>query len=141
MDNIDIVAEWFEIADMDLSSAIFLQNMRPVPVEIICYHCQQSAEKYLKGFLAYKNEEIKKIHDLVLLNKLCQRYDAEFKSLENICIALTDYGVNVRYPFPMNLNETDVVTALNDCNKIKEFVLSRVKRNNSAKKDSDIKSR
>ncbi|MCD4692773.1 MAG: HEPN domain-containing protein [Calditrichales bacterium] len=46
MDNKDIANEWFEIANMDLSSASFLKNMQPVPIEIICYHCQQSAEKY-----------------------------------------------------------------------------------------------
>jgi HEPN domain-containing protein len=25
--------------------------MHPTPVEVICYHCQQSAEKYLKGYI------------------------------------------------------------------------------------------
>jgi HEPN domain-containing protein len=73
MDNKDIAKEWFKIAKTDLSSAQFLQSMSPVPIEIICYHCQQSAEKYLKGFLALKGEEIKKTHDLVQLNKICQR--------------------------------------------------------------------
>jgi len=38
MDNLKIVQEWFDIAEMDLSSAKYLQNMRPTPIEIICYH-------------------------------------------------------------------------------------------------------
>ncbi len=75
MDNKDIAKEWFKVAEADLSSAEFLQSMRPVPIEIICYHCQQSVEKYLKGFLALKGEEIKRIHDLVRLNKMCQKYE------------------------------------------------------------------
>jgi len=40
---------------MDLGTAEYLQNMSPLPLEIICYHCQQSAEKYLKGYLAQPN--------------------------------------------------------------------------------------
>ncbi len=62
MDKKEAAKEWFKIAESDLSSAVFLQKMRPTPVEIICYHCQQSAEKYLKGFLSLK-EEIQKTHD------------------------------------------------------------------------------
>lgn len=52
MKNKETAKEWFEIAERDLASAEFLQEMRPIPVEIICYHCQQSAEKYLKGSCA-----------------------------------------------------------------------------------------
>ncbi len=52
MDNLSIAQEWFVIANTDLASATFLQNMHPIPIEIICYHCQQATEKYLKGFLA-----------------------------------------------------------------------------------------
>lgn len=40
MDNKDIAKEWFDIAQADLSSAEFLMNMHPIPLEIICYHCQ-----------------------------------------------------------------------------------------------------
>jgi len=38
---------------MDLNTAEYLKNMKPLPIEIICYHCQQSAEKYLKGYLVF----------------------------------------------------------------------------------------
>jgi len=48
MDNRQFAKEWFDIAETDLSSAHHLITMRPRPIEIICYHCQQSAEKYLK---------------------------------------------------------------------------------------------
>ena len=63
--ELEYVAEWFEFADMDLASAEYLCGMRPQPLEIICYHCQQSAEKYLKGYLIYKGVmEPPKIHNL-----------------------------------------------------------------------------
>lgn len=54
MDNKTGAQEWFDLAVMDMRSAEYLTNMKPVPIEIICYHCQQSAEKYLKGYLVKK---------------------------------------------------------------------------------------
>ena len=45
-------SEWLDLAEMDLGAAEYLLGMRPVPVEIICYHCEQAAEKMLKGTLA-----------------------------------------------------------------------------------------
>lgn len=125
MDNKDIAQEWFRVAESDLSSARFLQSMQPLPVEIICYHCQQSAEKFLKGFLALMGEEIKKTHDLVQLSRICQRHDSNFKAIEEDCLFLTDYGVNIRYPFPMDINETDMEAAFRRAEKIREYVLAR----------------
>ena len=125
MDNKDIAKEWFKIAEADLSSAEFLQNMQSVPTEIICYHCQQSAEKYLKGFLALNSEKIKRTHDLVILNKECRKYDEDFEAIEEDCLMLTDYGVNIRYPFPMDINESDIKVALQSAHKIKDHVLAK----------------
>lgn len=125
MEAKDIAQEWFNIAETDLSSAKFLQTMQPQPIEIICYHCQQSAEKYLKGFLALMGEEVKKTHDLVQLNKMCQKYDNDFKTIEEDCLLLTDYGVNIRYPFPMDIDESDIETALKRSQRIKDYVLAK----------------
>lgn len=45
--NILRAQEWRRLAEMDLSSAEYLLDMHPAPIEIICYLSQQSAEKYL----------------------------------------------------------------------------------------------
>ncbi len=58
MSNKDIALEWFKIAESDLASANFLRKMHPPPLENICYHCQQAAEKFLKGYLAFRGEPI-----------------------------------------------------------------------------------
>lgn len=129
MDNKDVAKEWFRVAEIDLGSAGFLQGMRPIPLEIICYHCQQSAEKYLKGFLALEGEAIEKIHDLVRLNKMCRKYAKDFETVEEDCLMLTDYAVNVRYPFPMDVNEADMHLALKNARKIRDFVSEKVEMN------------
>jgi HEPN domain-containing protein len=52
---------------MDLESAKHLLGMKPIPYEVICYHCQQSAEKSLKALMVKNQLEVRKIHDLVIL--------------------------------------------------------------------------
>lgn len=64
MDRLAEAREWQRLASMDLNAAEHLLNMRPTPYEIICFHCQQSAEKYLKGYLVIHDITPPKIHDL-----------------------------------------------------------------------------
>ena len=41
--------EWYNMAAMDLGVAGHLDaTYHPKPLEIICYHCQQAAEKAIK---------------------------------------------------------------------------------------------
>lgn len=112
MNNRKMAQEWFRYAAKDLQSAIYLQGMNPLPIEIICYHCQQSAEKYLKGYIALNGGEILRVHDLVVLNKICLSYGHNFIDILDECLNLTDYGVQARYPFNLDLNESDMVLAL-----------------------------
>ena len=90
------VSEWTGMAEMDLTAAEYLLGMRPVPVEIICYHCEQAAEKLLKGALVSFNIEPPKTHDLIRLCKLCCEADSRFEQLADACVELTPYGVQVR---------------------------------------------
>ena len=51
--NNENVKEWLQLADDDLYSAQILNETIRRPYEIICYHCAQSVEKYLKGYLTF----------------------------------------------------------------------------------------
>ena len=71
--------------------------------------------------------QIKKLPDFIKKRKeIANIYNKEFKSIEEECLQLTDYAVNVRYPYPMDLNEADMKLAIKDAEKIKEFILSKV---------------
>ncbi|SDI59612.1 HEPN domain-containing protein [Natribacillus halophilus] len=123
MNHKSVAEEWFSYARSDLEVAKFLKNMRPIPLEIICYHCQQSAEKHLKGYIAYNGGEIHRTHDLNILNKICTRYHQRFKELTDECIHLTDYGIQTRYPFELQINEEDMNSALKSATTIQKFVM------------------
>ena len=75
MSGTSLSSEWLDMAEMDLNAAEYLLGMRPVPVEIICYHCEQAAEKLLKGALIHAGIEPPKTHDLIQLCKLCSEMD------------------------------------------------------------------
>jgi HEPN domain-containing protein len=67
MDKSVIINEWLDYATKDINSAKYLLGMRPIPLEIICYHCEQAAEKILKCYLIHRDEEPPRTHDLKLL--------------------------------------------------------------------------
>ena len=60
MNNDDLVRAWFAKASSDLRSAeiIIASDAKDLPSDAVCFHCQQAAEKYLKGFLTSREEGI-----------------------------------------------------------------------------------
>lgn len=123
MDKKKEVDEWLKIAGEDYNAAVFLKNMKPVPFEIICFHCQQSAEKYLKAFLVQQGILIIKTHNLDLIIKGCMGIDKRFVDIKMNCIRLSDYAVEVRYPYRSELNDKIMDIAIKDAGTIKNFVL------------------
>jgi HEPN domain-containing protein len=89
--DIKDVAEWFMIADEDLDSAKILNEAVRKHKEIICYHCAQSIEKYLKGYLTYNDIIPQKIHNIILLNETCIELDHAFEKIRNECGLLNKF--------------------------------------------------
>ena len=72
MGSNEILQQWLHKGNDDLRSAEYLSTMHhPTPDEVICNLCQQSAEKYLKGFLFFHDVEPPKTHDLKELLEMC----------------------------------------------------------------------
>ena len=109
MDNRTRAREWQRLAEMDLSSAEYLLNMRP--------------EKYLKGYLVLYGINPPKIHDLNELRKLCSDLSDTFKKIADQCSDLIAYGVQPRYPMEPILEERDMRQALSGAKAVRDFVL------------------
>jgi len=117
--NSENVREWLQLADDDLYSAKILNEQVRRPFEIICYHCAQSIEKYLKSFLTFKNIIPKKTHDLVFLNSLCVENDNEFQNIKTVCDFLNRFANDIRYPHQYEISEDDVNFAISSAEKVK----------------------
>jgi HEPN domain-containing protein len=127
MSDIKLVKDWFQHSYNDLISAKHLfDNVYPKQIDISCYLCQQCAETALKGFLAYKDCDPPKIHDLTILCKYCIKYDTAFEIIHPLCADLTDYGVITRYPNELETDEAAAKTALEKAKAVYAFCLEKI---------------
>ena len=62
------------------------------------YHCQQAAEKALKGFLAFHDHPFRRTHDLRELGELCESFDATLRVILEPAYALAEFASRFRYP-------------------------------------------
>lgn len=124
MKNEKLLKEWVDFAEMDFLTAKHLyEHMYPKPLEIICYHCQQAIEKLLKGVLISNGVPIKKTHDLGFLAEMLQDYvEVDEKYLE-MCDELTPYGVKIRYPQEMFIEEHHAKKALEETHELYSWLM------------------
>ena len=90
--------EWIEYAEHDHLTVKTLMEARRIPYEIVAYHCQQLAEKYLKAILIQHGLPVPFIHDLLKLNLAGQVSLPNLRELEKSCELLTPFGTATRYP-------------------------------------------
>lgn len=128
MENNEMLQEWFDFAEMDFLTAKHLyDNMYPKPLEIICYHCQQSVEKLLKAVLISYGVTIKKTHDLGLLAEMLQEYMEVDSRYMEMCDDLTPYGVKIRYPQELSVEEYHVKKALSETEELYNWLRGLLK--------------
>jgi HEPN domain-containing protein len=127
MNVIDIVTEWFRFSNNDLLVAKqCYENFNPKQTEISCYHCQQCAEKALKGFLISKGiSELPKIHNLEILCNDCKKFDNEFNKIYDFCSKLTPFASIARYPNELCPEEIMAKNAIKSAQKIYDFCFKK----------------
>ena len=92
------IRQWVEKAEHDFTTAEYLLTLSEgCPFDTVCFHAQQCAEKYLKGFLAFRSIDFPKTHDLVVLLNLAGGPTALGVDLLDI-EPLNRYPVEARYP-------------------------------------------
>jgi len=119
--------EWRLLAERDITVAEHLAGtMSPVPTEIIAFHCQQAAEKYLKGVLTIMGEDPPYIHDLKELCKLAIKYRPAFVSISTLCTIINQFSIQPRYDFGMSLSEADMRLVLSHTKTIRDFLQKEI---------------
>lgn len=99
------------------------------PANPICFHAQQMAEKYLKGYLVARGKRFPKVHQLELLLELCAKVDPAFEELLDEANYLTTFYSAVRYPgdYPI-FSLKDAKKAIELAVRIKDFVLAKISK-------------
>ncbi|HOZ48748.1 MAG TPA: HEPN domain-containing protein [Candidatus Hydrogenedentes bacterium] len=92
------VRAWFEHAKEDLRAAEVDLSVVPPLVADALFHCQQAAEKALKGYLAAHDEAPRKTHDLAVLAGRCAQFDGTLDGVVFGVVKLTPGAWIFRYP-------------------------------------------
>jgi HEPN domain-containing protein len=93
-----ITREWVQKAEADLRGARKLAPSQPPMHDLVCFCCQQSAEKYLKAVLVELGGNVPRTHNLEdLLGLLLPDYP-HLAALRRGLKFLIQFAVEARYP-------------------------------------------
>ena len=124
--NIDLVKIWLEKARRDLVTAqTGIDSSEPFS-DIICFHTQQAAEKYIKAYLIWQKVEFPKTHSLEDLLLLAAQKDKSFLELIEDANMLTPYAVEIRYGESDEPIIDDAKQAIEIAEEIKDFVQQKL---------------
>jgi HEPN domain-containing protein len=113
--------EWARKAENDWKVAQ-REMHSPGPVhDAVCFHAQQSAEKYLKAFLEEHGLGFARTHDLVVLLDRCAGGLPDLDLLRPRLAGLTAFGTTYRYP-GADADEADAIEALAVAERTRELL-------------------
>lgn len=92
------VRAWLKRAEDDLRAAKIDIEATPPLIEDALFHCQQAAEKSMKGFLAAHEKVFRRTHDLDELALACEAIDASLRAALDPARDLTVFAWAFRYP-------------------------------------------
>jgi HEPN domain-containing protein len=96
--SVDDYREWVRYAEQDWQLAASLLRRKRPPTVAVCFHAQQSAEKYLKALLLSRRLIFPRTHDLATLNSLCEQNGILTGFSPRLLTLLSEYAVASRYP-------------------------------------------
>jgi HEPN domain-containing protein len=122
----ELTEEWVDKAEEDFDASDTLLYGRDEPIAaIVCFHCQQCAEKYLKAYLQEHSVEFERNHELMPLMNLCVDLDSEFKVLKRDLESVKRYAVAVRYP-GIHVTKKSAEGAFRSAKRVRNFVRSKL---------------
>jgi HEPN domain-containing protein len=110
-----LTLEWIDKAEGDFATASREMRVRKLPnYDAVCFHAQQTAEKYLKAVLHENRRSIPKTHSLV-----------ELQPDLNI---LEGYAVQYRYP-GQAAEKLDARAAFSAARRVRGFIRTKLRLN------------
>lgn len=104
--------DWLYHAKLDFLAAQLLREDGRC-YNAAAFHCQQSIEKALKGYLLFKTHRLLDGHNLAWLCKQAMQLDISFSKWLSKSARLGRYYIETRYPADIPLDiDTDIITEL-----------------------------
>jgi HEPN domain-containing protein len=119
------VQDWLMKAFIDLEAARMMATGPKYLRGTAVYHCQQAAEKAVKGYLFLRDQQFDRTHDVESLVNVAASLNAGFLQWLVAAKRLTPYSVIYRYPrSPPPPTKRELDQALRFATNIYTFVLS-----------------
>ena len=96
----DEARAWLAKADEDLAAVRACLDAQPALLGVAAYHCQQAAEKLIKGLLVLAATPFRKTHDLDELSAAAVPLYPDLEPLLAYVRVRTYWGFAFRYPMP-----------------------------------------
>ena len=122
----DIISGWMEKADRDLEVAKRELKLSDPLTDIICFHAQQSAEKYMKAYLLWLDIEFQKTHDVEDLVVVASRKDPSILKFKDSGAELSVFAVEARYPEFEEPSLIDTKNAVEIAKNFKKFIKKKI---------------
>lgn len=121
----DRAPKHFEIlrqkADVDLAAVEHLIHAKDIDHELLFFHLQQAAEKYIKALLSFRNIHFEKTHDIIELLDLCSENQILLPEYATGFENLYPYAVQGRYD-TVSSDDIDLDLFVKNMQKFKIFV-------------------
>ena len=119
-----VVKEWLAKADEDFNFAKINLEEDNKFYSQVCFHFQQAAEKYLKAFIVAYDLEFEKLHNLIILLKICSKKEPSLLSLMEQCERLNTAYIDTRYPvhWPTDYSKEKTTEMQRAAEKIAEVI-------------------
>lgn len=117
-----ITLEWIEKAEEDWIMMLRGFRARKDPsYNAACFHAQQCAEKYLKGWLEEASIPFRKTHDLAELLQQTLPLEPSWQKLQKALDILNKYSVLFRYPGD-SAGKVEAQAAVRACRKVRRMI-------------------
>ena len=123
--------KWLLYAENDLGVAKHLfETYYPQPLNIICFHCQQAAEKAVKAVIVLYSSQggLPKKHDIFLLLTQIKNMVNIDEKFYDYADTLSPYGVAMRYPNELELEERHAKKAIGIADEFIGWAQNIIKR-------------
>lgn len=124
----ELVQNWIIKAEHDLKIASSELKTESPARDMICYHYQQCAEKYIKAWLVESGIEPRRTHNIHLLLEQCVTADPSFSVLIGRGAgSLSIYATDTRYPDEFLMPEAEeTAKGLELVIAVKEFISAKL---------------
>ncbi len=117
-----LAREWFKAGKSDYEYAKVGLKQKDIYPQV-GFLCQQTAEKYLKGYLILNKIKPPRTHDLTLLLSNVVKINSQLRELANACELLMGFYIESRYPPDIpNYTEDELRQAFLAAEKVKDKV-------------------